>query len=571
MESAAVCTETIIMKFCATQTFFFLTSGLFLCAAADLHAPEVHTKLGSLRGAYVSVKGKETGAHAYLGIPFAKPPIGPALRLAAPQPVEGWEGVRDATRQPPMCVQHRQFVLSMPDKLGALVAEVPDISEDCLYLNIYTPANRAHNAKLPVMVWIHGGAFAWGSASTYDGSALTAYQDVVVVLIQYRLGPLGFLSTGDEHMSGNFGLLDQVQALRWTQEHIHNFGGDPDSVTIFGESAGGMSVSLLLLSPLSHGLFHHAIAESGTSTMVLVVANDPLPVTQMVANGCGCSLKSTEKIAGCIKNLDISAIVTIGQSESFTFQLNIDGHFLRKPVDELLHKHELHTVPFMTGVNDHEWGWFLPDLFAPPNWTEGMDREQVVNILSIFYPDAKDAVLSNLVVDEYIGTGEDRVKNRDRFTEMIGDMMFTIPAVKTANAHRDAGASVYLYEYLHPPKFLQTKRPSFVRSDHGDEILSVLGFCFTTTHVKLADACSEEEEQLSKTMMSYWGNFARTGSPNGKGLVHWPKYGAEGDYLEIGAKEQAASQHLKKDRFFFVTQTLPEKIRQYYEKEHSEL
>ncbi|XP_041794932.1 fatty acyl-CoA hydrolase precursor, medium chain-like [Chelmon rostratus] len=558
------------MKFCATQTFFFLTSVLFLCVAADLHAPEVHTKLGSLRGAYVSVKGKETGVHAYLGIPFAKPPIGPALRLAAPQPVEGWEGVRDATRQPPMCVQHKQLVHDLLDKLSGLLAEIPDISEDCLYLNIYTPANRAHNAKLPVMVWIHGGGFTLGSASVFDGSALAAYQDVVVVLIQYRLGLLGFLSTGDEHVSGNFGLLDQVQALRWTQEHIHNFGGDPDSVTIFGESAGGVSVSLLLLSPLSHGLFHRAIAESGTAALDLVIANDPLPVTQMVADGCGCSLESTEKIAKCIKNLDISAIVTIGQNQRFP--INVDGHFLRKPVDELLHKHELLTVPFMTGVNDHEGGWLLPDFFAPPNWTEGMDREQVVNSLSIFYPDAKDAVFSNLVVDEYIGTGEDRVKNRDGFTEVIGDMIFTIPAIKTANAHRDAGASVYLYEYRHPPKFLQAKRPSFVRSDHSDEIFTVLGFCFTTTHVKLAaDACSEEEEQLSETMMSYWGNFARTGSPNGKGLVHWPKYGAEGDYLKIDAKEQAASQHLKKDRFVFITQTLPEKIQQYYEKEHSEL
>ncbi|XP_037624343.1 pyrethroid hydrolase Ces2e-like isoform X1 [Sebastes umbrosus] len=497
------------MKFCVNKTFF-LTFALFLYVAADLHAPEVHTKLGSLRGQYVSVKGKETGVHAYLGIPFAKPPVGPALRLAAPQPVEGWEGVRDATRKPPMCVQNKQTSIDLIDKIGSKLAELPDISEDCLYLNVYTPANRAHNAKLPVMVWIHGGGFALGSAAMYDGSALGAYQDVVVVLIQYRLGLLGFLSTGDEHMSGNFGLLDQVQALRWIQQHIHNFGGDPYSVTIFGESAGGVSVSLLLLSPLSDGLFHRAIAES--------------------------------------------------------------GHFLTKPVDELFHKHELLTVPFMTGVNNDEGGWILPDYFAPPNWTEGLDRELVMNMMFIFYPNPEDAMFRDLVADEYIGTGEDRVKNRDGFTELIGDMMFTIPAIKTANAHRDAGAPVYLYEYQHTLKFLQSKRPSFVGSDHGDEILTVFGFCFTTTHVKLADACDEDEEQLSRTMMSYWANFARTGSPNGDGLVHWPKYGAEEDYLSIDIKEQVTGQHLKKDRFVFLTQTLPEKVRQHKEKmERSEL
>ncbi|XP_067445474.1 fatty acyl-CoA hydrolase precursor, medium chain-like [Thunnus thynnus] len=337
-----------------------------------------------------------------------------------------------------------------------------------------------------VMVWIHGGGYTLGSASMYDGSALAAYQDVVVVLIQYRLGLLGFLSTGDEHMSGNFGLLDQVEALRWIQQHIHNFGGDPTSVTIFGESAGGVSASLLLLSPLSDGLFHQAIAESGTAAMDLLVANDPLPITQVVANISGCSIESTEKIADCMRNLDIDTI-----DETLKFSVTVDGHFLTKPVDELFHKHELLTVPFMTGVNNDEAGWLLTDSFAPPDWTEGMDREQVVNMLSALYADPKYASIRDLIVDEYIGTGEDRVKNRKGFTEVLGDQL-TIPAIKAANAHRDAGAPVYLYEHQHPPKFLQAKRPSFVGCDHGDELFTVLGFCFTTTHVKLADACPEE-------------------------------------------------------------------------------
>uniref|UniRef100_I3KBP9 Carboxylic ester hydrolase n=1 Tax=Oreochromis niloticus TaxID=8128 RepID=I3KBP9_ORENI len=507
-------------------------------------SPVVHTKLGSLKGEYVSVKGKETGVHAYLGVPFAKPPLGPSLRLAPPQPVEGWEGVRDATKQPLMCIQSKEAVVDLLDKLGAVLAEIPDISEDCLYLNIYTPANRANDAKLPVMVWIHGGGFTLGSASTYDGSALAAYQDVVVVLIQYRLGLLGFLSTGDEHISGNFGLLDQVEALKWIQQHIHNFGGDPGLVTIFGESAGGVSVSLLLLSPLSDGLFHRAIAESGTAAMNVLVANDPLPVAQAVANATGCSLESTKKISDCMRNLDIDTIVGFTQDPTLRFQVNVDGHFLTKPVDELFRKHELHAVPFMTGVNNDEGGWMLP----------------------------KAAFIRDVIADEYIGNGDDRVKNRDGYTEMLGDLFFTIPAIKAANAHRDAGAPVYLYEYQHPPKFLQQKRPSFVGTDHADEIFTVLGFCFTTTHVKLANPCPEDEEQLSKIMMSYWGNFARTGSPDGHNLVHWPKYGAEEKYLSIGLKKQVTAQHLKKERFVFLTQMVPEKIKQHEENaERSEL
>ncbi|XP_020559800.1 pyrethroid hydrolase Ces2e isoform X3 [Oryzias latipes] len=510
-----------------------------LSVAADRHAPEVHTKLGSLRGKYVSVKGKESGAHAFLGVPFAKPPVGPSLRMAAPQPVEGWNRMRDATKQPFMCIQSKDIVVDLLKKLGDLMVEIPDISEDCLYLNIYAPANRAQNAKLPVMVWIHGGGLSMGSASMYDGSALAVYQDVIVVLIQYRLGVLGFLSTGDEHLPGNFGLLDQIMALRWVKEHISSFGGDPNSVTVFGESAGGVSVSLLLVSPLAKGLIHRGIAQSGTAAMDILVVDQPLPAMQ---------------------NLNLRLPV------------NVDGHFLRKTVQELYQKGEVLNVPFMTGVNNHEAGWLLSSIYAPQNWTEGMDREQIVNIVSMFYSDPKDAYIRDLIVNEYTGSGEDRVRNRDGFTEMLGDLFFTIPAIKSANAHRDSGVPVYLYEYQYPPSFLQKTRPSFVKCDHGDELFTVLGFCFTTTDVKINAKCTSEEEELSKLMMNYWGNFARTGSPNAKNLAHWPKYGADEEYLIIALNKQTVDQSLKKERFLFATEVLPEKIRQHKgNEERSEL
>ncbi|KAJ8382607.1 hypothetical protein SKAU_G00033850 [Synaphobranchus kaupii] len=206
--------------------------------------PLVTLQSGSLRGKYVNVKGVETLVHTYLSVPFAQPPIGP-LRLAPPLPVEPWEGERDATQKPLMCLQNRAFVLDLVEKM-AMHMEVPDVSEDCLYLDIYTPATSTADSKLPVMVWIHGGGFVMGSSSLQDASPLAAYQDVVVVVIQYRLGILGFFSTGDGHAPGNIGLLDQVAALHWVQKNIHSFGGDPGLVTIFGESAGGTSVSLLV-------------------------------------------------------------------------------------------------------------------------------------------------------------------------------------------------------------------------------------------------------------------------------------------------------------------------------------
>ncbi|MEQ2231499.1 hypothetical protein ILYODFUR_001125 [Ilyodon furcidens] len=296
--------------------------------------------------------------------------------------------------------------------------------------------NRVLLQIYKVMVWIHSGGFIVGSASTYDGSALAAYQEEVVVLSQYQLGVLGFLSTGDEHLSGNFGLLDQIQALRWVKEHIHNFGGNTYLVTIFGESAGSITVSLLLLSPLSDGLFHRAIAESATAA-VDVLMNDPVLVMQPVGNTSGCSHKSTEKIAKCMRNLDSDTLLALGNESFLRYPVHIDGHLLTKPVPELLQKHELLTVPFMTGVNNHEGGFIVGDHFGPPNWTEGMDREQVANMVSMFYPFAQDAAIRDLTVMKYVESGEHRMRNRDGFSEFIGDFVFTIPAIKVANAYRE--------------------------------------------------------------------------------------------------------------------------------------
>ncbi|XP_055078306.1 cocaine esterase-like isoform X2 [Periophthalmus magnuspinnatus] len=556
------------------HTYFIVTLilGLFLHAqggSADQHAPVVQTSLGILKGGYVTVKGKETGAHAFLGVPFAKPPVGPALRFAPPQPVEKWSGVKDATEQPPMCVQNKAVLKNLASKLGIKV-ETPDISEDCLYLNIYTPANRDSDAKLPVMVWIHGGRFLSGAASAYDGSALAAYEDVVVVLIQYRLGLLGFLSTGEKDMAGNFGLLDQVEALKWVQQHIHNFGGNPDQVTIFGESAGGMSVSFLFLSPLSNGLFHGGISGSGTAVIFDDLQIDPLITATLAANMSGCSLESPEIIGNCMKNVDLQKLVPLTEVPGLGPRITVDGLFLTKPVHELFTNHELLNIPFMTGITSDECGWLLPSYLAPKSWTEGMTRDEVKGVLSIFYADEPKDVALNLIIDEYTGKSEDPKILRTAFTDILADLTFTIPALKTANAHTEVGAPVYVYEYNFVPRRIKKTRPEFVGADHADDLFTVCGFCFTTTHVKLMEECSKEEENVTRTVMKYWANFARTGSPNGDGLVHWPQYGQKENYLFIDA-EQVVRQQLRKERFVFLTQTLPKMLEKLKINDHMEL
>ncbi|XP_031431606.1 fatty acyl-CoA hydrolase precursor, medium chain-like [Clupea harengus] len=537
-----------------------LVAGVAYVTSSTAHdGPLIHTKLGALRGEYLRVRGKTTVVHSYLGVPFAKPPVGP-LRLARPQPVQGWEGVRDATKQPYMCVQNRQMSFNLSESL-AMDVEIPEVSEDCLYLNVYTPARPAEDAKLPVMVWIHGGAFAIGSASFYDGSVLAAYQNVVVVLIQYRLGMLGLFSTGDDNAPGNMGLLDQVAALQWVQENIQSFGGDPSSVTIFGESAGGMSVSLQVLSPLSSGLFHRGIAESGTAALDEIISEQPLAVAMMVANASDCAGTKPHEMVDCVMQMSTEDVLKITENPFLMFGITVDKHFLPKPAQDLMKSHEFNKVPLINGINNDECGWLVPASFSPPGWVDGMDPETIKQSVALFFPNVEDSRIIDLILEEYLGTGEDGVKNRDGFTELIGDIMFNIPAIKLSNAHRDSGAPVYMYEFQHPPSILSLKRPSFVKADHGDELPFVFGECFMKGHVKRNGTFTEEEDELCRTVMSYWGNFARTGSPNGAGLTHWPMYGAGGEYLEIGLKQQVGN-HLRADRFTFWTETFPKNIQE---------
>ncbi|XP_030645780.1 cocaine esterase [Chanos chanos] len=535
-----------------------------------VEAPVVQTKLGALEGEHMLVKGSATLVHSYLGVPFAKPPLGP-LRLAPPKPVERWEGVKKATKQPLMCVQDRNITVTLLSDFS-MSMDVPDVSEDCLYLNIYTPSKPGEDAKLPVMVWIHGGGFIMGSASLSDGSVLAAYQNVVVVLIQYRLGLLGFLSTGDEHAPGNYGLLDQVAALRWVQEHIHNFGGDPNSVTIFGESAGGMSVSLQVLSPWSTGLFHRAVAQSGSAALDSIVNPNPLQVAKQVANASGCDMSSTKKIVECIKQWsteDVIAFVNEPSNAMLEFGVTLDGSFLLKSVMELLRNKEFDKVPLMTGVTNDECGWLLFKMLSPPGWEDGMDREQLPPFFERLYPVAREKWVKELILDEYIGTSSDRIKIRDGFRELLGDVIFNIPALELANYHREV-APVYFYELQHPPNIVQKKRPSFVGADHGDDLAFVFGECFANGHIKVNGQFTEAEDELCRKIMSYWGNFARTGSPNGPGLTPWPEFGDEAEYLGIGL-EQRPGTNLKEKRYLFLTGTIPEMLRVRKGREHTEL
>uniref|UniRef100_A0A8D0G5C3 Carboxylic ester hydrolase n=1 Tax=Sphenodon punctatus TaxID=8508 RepID=A0A8D0G5C3_SPHPU len=534
--------------------------------------PEVVTKYGRLQGKQTSVRGTVSPVNVFLGIPFAKPPVG-SLRFSPPQPVEPWKDLREATSYPPMCLQDMEWTEMMKKVMKVKIPSF-SVSEDCLYLNIYIPANLNKKTKLPVMVFIHGGALVVGGASIYDGSALSAYENVVVVTIQYRLNIPGFFSTGDEHALGNWGLLDQVAALQWVQENIGHFGGDPHSVTIFGESAGGFSVSMLILSPLAKGLFHKAIAESGVAQLPGLVIPHPEIITKEIANLSGCETTSSAMVH-CLRKKTEEELITLsnGLMKEMSFiPAVVDGVFVPKKPEELLAGKEFNAVPYMTGVNNHEYGWLIPSVINMPAVKEAMDRESIIALLQKSFPLLAQSDSLQMLLEEYLGDTNDPAELRDGFQELMGDFLFVIPALQTSKYHRDSGGRVYFYEFQHRPSVFQDTKPDFVKADHGDELGFVFGGPFLRGDISLLVNATEEEKHLSQTIMKYWANFARTGNPNGEGLVEWPLYELNEQYLEINLRQKKAEK-LKSNRDKFWTKTLPEKMKTIMEekREHEEL
>ncbi|XP_035680534.1 carboxylesterase 5A-like [Branchiostoma floridae] len=532
--------------------------------------PTVTTTYGDVRGTTVTVSSPTAASSTiftFKGVPYAAPPVG-NLRFRPPQPPTSWNDVLNATTFGPKCPQ---FITKLSDVFpnATIVDQLfsganTTIDENCLHLNIYTPSLSGNS--LPVMFWIHGGGFTGGSSDLYRGEALSVHQDVVVVTINYRLGVLGFLPTQLANATGNFGLLDQVRALEWVRDNIANFGGDPDKVTIFGESAGGISVSLLILSPLAEGLFRRAISESGVA--ITVPDEDAmLSITSSVGRSLNCTDDVNANMIDCIRSKSVESILTV----PFSVYPVVDHHFLPEAPMALLQAGRFSKVDYLLGINNDEMGFILTlPLF--PDLNNGMTHEQrflgtsyLVDTVAMFAPKADKPGLINAILDEYSDpeVPDDPVSIRQQYFDSAKDYYFTAPTVSVANVQSAQSVKVYQYQFQHRPSVFWFK-PPYVQADHGDEIMFVLGTPLVLI-MPGVELFTEEEKKLSLDMMAYWANFARTGDPSNSAgapterpLVTWPRYTPDTPaYLQLRSEPAVGTALLKPEKLKFWNEVVP--------------
>nr|XP_060615318.1 cholinesterase-like [Anolis sagrei ordinatus]XP_060615319.1 cholinesterase-like [Anolis sagrei ordinatus] len=485
----------------------------------------VDTSSGPIKGKTLTIGSGSV--RAYLGIPYAEPPLG-KLRFQKPLPHQPWSQNFEATDFGNACLQ--QTLPQTPEtKIGN-----PNrpLSEDCLFLNIWVP-HLQPSVPIPILVWIHGGGFIAGTSSldVYSGASLAVTENIIVASMNYRLGSLGFLSMPPA-IPGNMGLWDQHLALTWIKENAAAFGGDPNRVTIFGHSAGGASVGYHLLSPKSEPLFSQAVLQSGVPNAIWAwihpekAKNKSLELSQLL----GCGEGNENEIVSCLQKKDAMEfpqheVSLLHKSDfilDFIFVPTTDGDFLTDHPQRLLDSQHVQIKPILTGVTSDE-GVFLVDFLSLASNHSQITREQFMKVLRMTVRNATEEDIQ-AVAQKYSGEIHGPAKYRSVFVQSSSDYFFVCPAAEFAAQIRKAGSPVYVYLFAHHTS--GAIWPEWAGASHGAELIYLLGnfkaaFEANKTH-------TEAEAVLSRRIMRYWAEFARTGNPTGseRKEVEWLPYNA---------------------------------------------
>ncbi|HEY3753804.1 MAG TPA: carboxylesterase family protein [Pseudonocardiaceae bacterium] len=455
------------------------------------HAPVVSTSGGAIKGVATATTDK------FLGVPYAAPPVG-ALRWQPPQPAARWHGVRDATQFAPHCAQP-----AGPFGKGST-------SEDCLYLNVFTPAKQS-GRPLPVMVWIHGGALVTGESDDYDPTNLVG-DGAIVVTINYRLGALGFLAhpalTGKGGASGNYGLMDQQAALRWVAQNIGQFGGDKHNVSIFGESAGGLSVLSQVVSKGGRGLFAKAIVESGTYNLTQTSLGDAETSGEAFATKAGCASQT----AACLRGLPVSTIVADEDQSGYTPDL--DGQVLTQSLKPAFASGQFNRVPIINGTNHDEWRLFVAlDTLEGAPVTAANYQSMISSTLGV------PAALAAVIAAQYPLSA---FPSPPLALGAVGtDAIFACNAF-TVDQSVSKFVPTYSYEFNDenaPQAFLPP-----VGFPYGAAHASEIPYVFNTAASQVAIGFTPDQVKLAGAMQRYWTNFAARGFPSSFGTPLWTRF-----------------------------------------------
>ena len=489
----------------------------------------VETSLGNITGETeeVTFAGSTFDVTKFLGIPFAEPPTG-SRRFNKPIEKGPFKDTFIAKNMSAECVQNWEQVRIMGEDPATM-----KMDEDCLYLSIYIPGRGPINKsqKRAVMIWIYGGGFSTGSQNAYDAKAFVGLNDVILVTLNYRLSLLGFLSTAENNWSGNYGLWDQHMAIMWVNKHIDSFSGDPQRVTIFGESAGSSSVIYQAMYEGNSGLFQRVIAQSGSANSPWAYHRNPTERYHSFANKSGCLNETTSamKVIECLRNLSVNEInELVGYADDF-FPVK-DGKFVTmRPTDVFRNATDeawdilkrIGKLDIIIGVNSAEGGELIPliDLLTGTNQTtNGYSKEAFDNIIVPFGIERakiKESVtLSKALIHQYFDWSEP--ENRERIfqntVDLISDIEYNDPVSETALAHSDSDEAGHLFFYVFDYNGLLSD-DRLDGASHAEEISFVLGFptSFAFLYTYYGITIPQNEIELSRKMMKYWTNFAKTG------------------------------------------------------------